>query len=860
MLQYKLTTLTNMLSDAKANNNNNNNKRSKNVLTYINKKKTWKGKNAMFRCYLAQVFDQVVIREHTLMNVFMFYHLVQWPLFPAEKMFKYFVSNDNGSDSGLSCNGFCDNVVKVYGAGVNELVEVLFDVLDFMCCGKICVEDVNMFFVHLHMVEQSAENEGMVYEIVKRFFNGKWEMTKEEYMDVVRKGNNDVVVLFYFYIARFCFYNTQAVEYYEREIYASSQVQTQTQLTHVNIASLSTCVDDDVKISECVLEYIELVLTSSSSSSSLHEDEDDNANVNGTTIINDDNNNNNNALLQELSDINNSEDDLSDLNRFEVQMKECMEKINPNKKPLKIIKSSTSSFFPSSSSSTTPTTAKTDTSTPSKATRSQFYNMFHHAHTTTTQSPPGNTNEFVFYMKETIFDTLDMLESSKKTVPISTNSTNTNNYNITSTMSNTTSSMTNLNDNNKIEQINKKIQFVRIKVYVFKNHLFTSLYSKDQSNKKNNTSYQNMYYFSSLCTYIKLTKAKFTYFNQIKYAINISHLFNCAPVNTVFYAEDEITARTFIALFSSTNQCESLRNDINERFIIGEDIGKGKFGIVKQGKERSHYTTQHTNNNNNSNHRSSSSCKNVAIKIVGKDTNIIESVFEINEWEKYIFKFLTKVNHPNIINAIALYEDESFIYYVYQYISNGTLKDYISSTSHTMTSKEMFDIFQQIISGVNQLHLYGIMHRDIKPTNILIDKTKVIKVIDFGLSIVMGQSEYNTRQCGSLSFKSPEILLGERYNFKTDVWSLGVTLYNIKNKRNPFVHSNRNTLKELIVNSKFPRVSQYLNKEILKDKHFVDNDMLLNQIIECIISDCLVNEQDKRLTTQELYATYYSAL
>ena len=830
MFQYKLTTLTNMLSNAKTNNNN---KRIKNVLTYITKKKTWKGKNAMFRCYLAQVFDQVVVKEHTMMNVFMFYHLVQWPLFPAEKMFKYFVSNDNGNDSGLSCNGFCDNVIKVYGAGVNELAEVLFDVLDFMNYGKICVEDVNIFFVHLHMVEQSAENEGMVYEIVKRFFNGKWELTKEEYMEIIlRKGNNDVVVLFYFYIARFCFYNTQAVEYYEREIYASSQ----SQAMHVNTAS-STFVDDadDVKISECVLDYIELVLTSSSS---LDDDEEDN--------INEDNSN---ALLQELSDINNNEDDLSDLNRFEVQMKECMEKINPNKKPLKIIKSCTSSFFPT-------TTAKTDTSTPSKATHSQFYNMFHHAHTTTTQSSRCNLNKFVFYIKETIFDTLDMLESSKKTVAVCNN---TNNYNLTSTMSNATTSITNLNDNNKIEQINKKIQFVRIKVYVYKNHLFTSLYTKDQSNKKNNTSYQNMYYFSSLCTYIKLTKAKFTYFNQIKYAINISHLFNCVPVNTVFYAEDEITARTFIALFSSTNQCESLRHDINERFIIGEDIGKGKFGIVKQGKERSHYTSQHTNNSNHRN-SSNSSYKNVAIKIVGKDTNIIESVFEINEWEKYIFKFLTKVNHPNIINAIALYEDESFIYYVYQYISNGTLKDYILSTSHTMSSKEMFDIFQQIISGVNQLHLYGIMHRDIKPTNILIDKTKVIKVIDFGLSIVMGQSEYNTRQFGSLSFKSPEILLGGRYNFKTDVWSLGVTLYNIKHKRNPFVHSNRNTLKELIVNSKFPRVSQYLNKDILKDKHFVNNDMLLNQIIECIISDCLVNEQDKRLTTQELYALYYSAV
>ena len=836
-----------MISEEKANNAVNNiYKRKKNAHTYITRKKTWKGKNAMFKCYLTQVFEQVVIKEHTTMNVFTFYNLTQWPLFPAEKMFKYFVSNEQGwSDnnnnnnniSGISCNGFCDNVMKVYGANVKELAEVLFDVLDFTHCGKICVEDVNIFFIHFHMVEQNAENEGMVYEIVKRFFDNKCELSKEEYLNVVYTRNNDIVVLFYFYTAKFCFYNTHALDYYEKEIYlsTSSSLTSQTQSTHINTSSSSTTTDDDViiNISERVLDYIELVITSSQ----CEEDK------NGTTITN---NNDNNALLHELTDINNGEDDLSDLNRFEVQMKECMEKINPIKKPLKIIKSSTSSFFPTTSST------KTDTSTPSKANRSQFYDIFHHAHTEA-QSTRCNTNEFVFYIKETIFDTLDMLESSKKTVPVYHNS----NCNITSTMSNTTTSITNVNDN-KMEQMNKKIQFVRIKVYVFNNHLFTSLYTKDQSNKKNNTSYQNMYYFSSLCTYVKLTKAKFTYFNQIKYAINISHLFNCVPVNTVFYADDETTARTFIALFSLKNQCDSLRHDINKRFVIGEDIGKGKFGIVKQGKERSHYTTQHMNNSNN-NHQHNV-CKNVAIKIVGKDTNIIESVFEINEWEKYIFKFLTKVNHPNIINAIALYEDESFIYYVYQYISNGTLKDYISNTSHTMTSKEMFDIFQQIISGVNQLHLYGIMHRDIKPTNILIDNTKVIKVIDFGLSIVMGHSEYNTRQCGSLSFKSPEILLGESYNFKTDVWSLGVTLYNIKNKRNPFVHSNRNTLKELIMNSKFPRVSQYLNKDILKDKQFINNDTLLTQIIECIISDCLVNDQHKRLSTQELYASYYSAL
>ena len=128
------------------------NTRKKNVATYITGKTTWKGKNAMFRRYLAQVFEHVMIKEHTAMNVFTFYNLLQWPLFPAEKMFKYFVSNEqSGNSNSISCNGFCDNVMKVYSASVKELAEVLFDVLDFTHSGKICVEDANIFFVHFHM-------------------------------------------------------------------------------------------------------------------------------------------------------------------------------------------------------------------------------------------------------------------------------------------------------------------------------------------------------------------------------------------------------------------------------------------------------------------------------------------------------------------------------------------------------------------------------------------------------------------------------------------------------------------------------------------------------------------------------------
>ena len=154
-----------------------------------------------------------------------------------------------------------------------------------------------------------------------------------------------------------------------------------------------------------------------------------------------------------------------------------------------------------------------------------------------------------------------------------------------------------------------------------------------------------------------LAPVSFSSYAKIKFSIKIFYSFsNYSSVN-IFYTDKESLMKLFKETFYK-NVNTGYRN-INDDYVIVDSIGKGKFGVVKLGKPKANLMQK------------------VAIKIVDKASNNIYSVFEINQWEKYIFSFLSKISHPNIIHPISLYEDVNCIYYVYEYIQNGDLKQFI---------------------------------------------------------------------------------------------------------------------------------------------------------------------------------------
>ena len=228
-------------------------------------------------------------------------------------------------------------------------------------------------------------------------------------------------------------------------------------------------------------------------------------------------------------------------------------------------------------------------------------------------------------------------------------------------------------------------------------------------------------------SYINISKSKFKYFPNIKFTITINTSFDNKKITETLYSEDEVTTNRFVQVFKTHIQNEMFLNNITDAYVIGDEIGRGKFGVVKKATANKDSSLIY------------------AVKIIDKDTYSEYSTYEVSEWERYIFLFLTKVNHPNVIKAIQLYENETQVYYVYEYMHNCDLKTYLNKHHKTISH---LNIAAQIINGVNCLHKYGIFHRDIKPTNVLVNVEGDVKIADFGLSKVIGVSDCTSKQCG----------------------------------------------------------------------------------------------------------------
>ena len=208
------------------------------------------------------------------------------------------------------------------------------------------------------------------------------------------------------------------------------------------------------------------------------------------------------------------------------------------------------------------------------------------------------------------------------------------------------------------------------------------------------------------------------------------------------------------------------------QLIIGQykllkTLQKGKFGEVKLGK---HLITG----------------EKVAIKVINKLQQKQRTFDEILR-EVEIMK---RLDHPNIIKVLQTINTENVFYIIMEYASNGDLFQRLDYGR--MEEKEALERFRQILSAVNYCHnVQNVIHRDLKPDNILLDCQNNIKIADFGLSEEFTPGEkLNTFCVGTPEYMAPEVFQGHKFDGpKVDVWSLGVILYEMLTAVIPFTGS-----------------------------------------------------------------------
>lgn len=202
---------------------------------------------------------------------------------------------------------------------------------------------------------------------------------------------------------------------------------------------------------------------------------------------------------------------------------------------------------------------------------------------------------------------------------------------------------------------------------------------------------------------------------------------------------------------------------IGERYEIVGKIGTGGMADVYKGKD--HKLNRY-----------------VAVKVLKP---------EFREDTKFIKKFQTEaqsaagLTHPNIVNVFDVGNDEGVYYIVMELIEGITLKEYISKKGK-LSIKEATSIAIQVSMGLEAAHSHGIVHRDVKPQNIIISTDGKVKVTDFGIARAASSNTISSNVMGSVHYSSPEQVRGGYSDEKSDIYSLGITLYEMVTGVVPF--------------------------------------------------------------------------
>ena len=223
----------------------------------------------------------------------------------------------------------------------------------------------------------------------------------------------------------------------------------------------------------------------------------------------------------------------------------------------------------------------------------------------------------------------------------------------------------------------------------------------------------------------------------------------------------------------------------------------------------------------------------VAIKSFNKKNIINEASKNKILYETNLMRGLC---HPSVTKILETFECEKYMLIIMEYISGGNLQNFVKKR-RKLCEKTAKILFRQIIQGIRYIHSRGIVHRDIKLENILLDLNNIIKICDFGVGKLIKPNTILKDQCGTPVYMAPEILKGNGYKgFPVDVWSAGVALYIMLSGTLPFNKDKDHDLEYSILNNNIKEIKDISDEGNNLLKNILEKDpnkrYTCNQILE----------------------------
>ena len=225
---------------------------------------------------------------------------------------------------------------------------------------------------------------------------------------------------------------------------------------------------------------------------------------------------------------------------------------------------------------------------------------------------------------------------------------------------------------------------------------------------------------------------------------------------------------------------------------------------------------------------------------------------EFSEDKGFVSKFKVEAQsaaglaHPNIVNVFDVGDENGIYFIVMELVEGITLKKYIEKKGK-LPVKEAVSIAIQIAQGIEAAHNNHIIHRDIKPQNVIISREGKVKVTDFGIARAASANTINSNAMGSVHYISPEQARGGYIDDKSDIYSLGISLYEMLTGKVPFEGDSTVTI-----------ALQHINEELPSPKLEVPD---LPISVEKIIEKCTQKKSERRyLKVAELIADLKKSL
>lgn len=245
----------------------------------------------------------------------------------------------------------------------------------------------------------------------------------------------------------------------------------------------------------------------------------------------------------------------------------------------------------------------------------------------------------------------------------------------------------------------------------------------------------------------------------------------------------------------------------------------------------------------------------VAIKTFKIDANDEGAVKRFNREAKAV----TSLSHPNIVSIYDVENEGDFYYLILEYVEGMTLKDYMIKNPR-IPIETIVHIAKQIAAGLSHAHQNGIIHRDIKPQNILMDDNLTCKITDFGIARAYGDTTLTqtNQMLGTVYYLSPEQARGNVATAQSDIYSLGILIFEMITGQIPFKGESAVAIALKHLQEELPEIDKYREKVPQSVKNIVLQATMKNPNERYISSKELFNDLSTVLNPERLYENRYT--